>query len=85
MPADALQVIDYLNTHPNGTLPPTYPAGSYYLDVTGTGEIIPLDALEIVNYLNTHAAPGPTVAPAVTNLLPAPTELPAQRPFKSAT
>jgi hypothetical protein len=53
-PADALDVINYLNLNPAGTvLPTTFPAGSEYLDIRGTGIVIPADALKIINFLNT--------------------------------
>ena len=68
-PADALAVIDYLNTHPNGALPTTPTAGIPYVDVLGTGTVTPADALAVIDYLNTQpvaAAIAPAVAPAVT-------------------
>jgi hypothetical protein len=69
VPLDALDVINYLNNTPAGTpLPPTFPTGSEYLDVNGTGLVIPDDALKIIDYLNNHAAPAaePAVSPAVS-------------------
>jgi hypothetical protein len=54
VPIDALDIINYLNLNPAGTvLPPTFPAGSEYLDIRGTGIVVPADALKIINFLNT--------------------------------
>ena len=69
-PADALAVINYLNTHPGGALPTSATGLTEYLDVQGTGTVVPQDALEIIDYLNTHPAGAPAtpaVAPAVTS------------------
>jgi hypothetical protein len=69
VPADALAVINYLNTNPTGALPTTPTATSEFLDVTGVGIVVPADALAIINYLNTNAtapAATPAVVPAVT-------------------
>jgi sugar lactone lactonase YvrE len=60
VPQDALLIIDYLNTQPNGTLPPTQPVGAYFYDVLGHNNVVPQDALQIIDYLNTQ----PAVAPA---------------------
>ena len=46
VPADALAVINYLNTNPAGLpLPSTFTAASDYVDVLGLGTVVPADAL----------------------------------------
>lgn len=56
-PADALIIINYLNSHPNAVLPPISQPPPFYLDVNGTGIVTPLDALEIIDYLNGDPLP----------------------------
>ncbi len=57
VPADALAIINYLNLNPAGLkLPASFPAGSDYLDVLGTGIVVPDDALQVIDYLNLHPA-----------------------------
>ena len=65
-PIDALLVINYLNQHGAGPLPPTY-AGPYYLDVNGDSAVTPLDALEVINYLNANVVSGVAGGATVSN------------------
>ena len=69
VPADALAVIDYLNTHPGGALPTSATTLTQYVDVLGSGVVVPADALAIINYLNTNpvtVAAAPDVTTAAT-------------------
>ncbi len=60
-PIDALIVINYINSHPTGALPPdpTPPATpEFYYDVNGDGKCDAQDVLIIVNILNSAALSG---------------------------
>jgi hypothetical protein len=70
-PIDALIVINYINSHPNGELPPdpTPPATpEYYYDVNGDGRCDAQDVLTIVNILNSSALSGAEGESAVVPL-----------------
>lgn len=75
-PADALVIINYLNTHSNGVLPPISQPPEYYLDVDGTGVVTPLDALAIIDYLDGDpinlATPAVSTAAAAASSNPVP-------------
>ena len=52
-PLDVLIIINYLNTHAAGALPPPGAAGPPpFLDVSGDSAVTALDVLLIINYLN---------------------------------
>jgi hypothetical protein len=53
-PADALEVINYLNTPGRSNLPPGSPPP--YLDVNGDNKISPVDALLVINALNSRVS-----------------------------
>ena len=60
-PIDALITINYINSHPNGELPPdpTPPATpEYYYDVNGDDRCDAQDVLDIVNIINSSALSG---------------------------
>ncbi len=55
-PIDALDIIDYLNSKGEGTLPAA-PTGVHdFLSTDGNGACTPLDVLKVINYLNSHLA-----------------------------
>ena len=58
-PNDVLYVINYINSHGTGTLPPPPPNGApAFYDVNGNGEVTAQDVLLVINYINSHLAPG---------------------------
>ena len=80
-PIDALIVINYINSHPNGVLPPdpTPPATpEFYYDVDGDGKCDAADVLIIVNILNGAALSGAEGESAALPLASTPLSEPAQ-------
>jgi hypothetical protein len=79
-PIDALIAINYINSHPNGELPPdpTPPATpEYYYDVNGDDRCSAEDVLAIVNIINSSALSAGEGESAVLPLVStAPTETP---------
>jgi len=79
-PIDALIVINYVNSNPDGSLPPDPipPAvPEYYYDVNGDGRVNAQDVLIIVNILNTAAqSGGEGESAAMPNVAPLPRTLP---------
>ncbi|MEM7475415.1 MAG: dockerin type I domain-containing protein, partial [Planctomycetota bacterium] len=60
-PLDALIIIDALNNHPGGRLPPVHEGGEppqERVDVNNDGYISAIDALSIINYLNQERSAG---------------------------
>lgn len=60
-PIDALIVINYINSHPDGALPPDpIPPATpeFYYDVNGNGRVDAGDVLAVVNVLNSAALSG---------------------------
>jgi hypothetical protein len=79
-PIDALIVINYINSHPDGELPPDpIPPATpeFYYDVNGNGRVDAGDVLTVVNVLNSAALSG-AEGEGVTSLssLPAKQALP---------
>jgi len=56
--ADALVIINYINTHSgDGTLPPPPAEPPPYYDVNGDGLCGAIDVLLVINWINTHGLP----------------------------
>ncbi len=63
-PADALDIINFLNTSGAGVLSGTPGNPPIYYDVNGDGSVTPNDALDVIDYLNAQAAAQAVAAPA---------------------
>jgi hypothetical protein len=52
VPADAVEVINYINAFGSGAVPPDAVLGPPYIDVIADNQIAPIDALTVINYIN---------------------------------
>ncbi len=71
-PADAVEIINFLNEYGSQKLPPITQSPQYYYDVDGDGYVTPNDVLAVIDYLNTYSpavasAAVPAVVPAAAN------------------
>jgi ligand-binding sensor domain-containing protein len=69
-PLDVLYIINYINAHGVGALPPPPANGApAFYDVNASGTVTPLDVLLVINYVNSHGVGAgeaePADAPAV--------------------